>query len=102
MTKTDELFDAEDVTSPVSQRCADPSLFSSILSNTQINLCRSDSKLLSTTAIGVLRALNECQKCFKNRPWNCSVFDSGPYLGKFTEQGTYKTSHWHNCSVHSI
>ena len=91
VTKTDELFDPEDVTSPVSQRCADPSLFSGILSDTQINLCQSDAKLLSTTAIGVLRALNECQKLFKNRLWNCSVFDAGPYLGKFIEQGTFLT-----------
>jgi len=89
VTKTNEVFDPVDVTSPITQNCADPSLFSGILSDTQIRLCQRDAKLLSTTAIGVLRALNECQKQFKNRPWNCSVFDSGPYLGRFVEQGMH-------------
>ena len=88
MTKSNEVFDPNDVTSPIDQNCFDPSMFNGILSDSQIRLCQRDAKLLSTTAIGILRALNECQKLFRDRPWNCSVFDSGPYLGKFAERGT--------------
>ena len=77
------------VTSPVSQSCTHPNLFNGILSGNQINVCKRDSKLLSTIAIGVLRSLNVCQKLFKDRPWNCSVFESGPYLGAFIEQGAF-------------
>ena len=80
------------VTSPVSESCTNPNSFNGILCSKQINICQRDTKLLSTIAIGMLRSLNVCQKLFKDRPWNCSVFDSGPYLGRFIEQGSlFKT-----------
>ncbi|XP_065893185.1 protein Wnt-4-like [Dysidea avara] len=88
----DHVFNQEDITSPISQHCSDPALFNGTLNACQLNICRRDTKLLSTIAIGILRALNQCQKLFKNRPWNCSVFDSGPYLGKFVERGTHETA----------
>jgi len=85
----EQVFNPENITSPISQNCSDPALFNGTLNACQLDICRRDTKLLSTIAIGILRALNQCQKLFKNRPWNCSVFDSGPYLGKFIERGRY-------------
>jgi len=83
------VINSNAVTLPVSESCSNPNSFNGILCSKQINICRRDPKLLSTIAIGMLRSLNVCQKVFKNNPWNCSVFDhnSGPYLGKFIEQG---------------
>ena len=82
------VFDPEDVTSPISVNPASPR-FASILNSKQISLCQGDSKLLSTISIGILRSLNTCQKVFKNRAWNCSVFENEPYyLGKFFEKGS--------------
>ena len=80
-----EVFDPSDRTAPVHLQCSD---FASILDESQLTLCRQHRKLLSTTAIGALQALNECQKLFKDRPWNCSVFDSSThYLGRFIDNG---------------
>lgn len=82
-----EVFDPSDKKSPVHLKC---SSYASILDDTQLELCRQHRKLLSTTAIGTLQALNQCQKLFKDRPWNCSVFDSSThYLGRFIENGVF-------------
>ena len=82
------MFDPEDVQKPISVN-PDSSRFASILNREQILTCRKDSKLLSANSIGILRALNTCQKLFKNRAWNCSVFENGPYyLGKFIDKGS--------------
>ena len=90
MTTGDAVFNPENTEFPVDQNCCNASIFSEILNPHQIKLCRHDrnDKLLSTISIGVLQALHECQKLFKDRPWNCSVFESGPYLGKFIEKGS--------------
>ena len=101
MKERDHVFNQEDITSPISQHCSDPALFNGTLNACQLNICRRDTKLLSTIAIGILRALNQCQKLFKNRPWNCSVFDSGPYLGKFVERGRYNHELFSVCDVYS-
>ena len=77
------VFNPRDKKKPVHLQCT---YFSSILEKKQLELCRQHDKLLSTTAIGTLGALNECQKLFKDRAWNCSVFDSSTYyLGRFIE-----------------
>ena len=90
VAKGDAVLNANNTELPVDQNCANPTIFSDILNSNQMKLCQHDrdNKLLSTIAIGVLRAIHECQKLFKDRPWNCSVFDSGPYLGKFVERGS--------------
>jgi len=67
----------------VNQVCASPDM-----SGTRPFLCTIDPKLFSAIIIGVFGALHECQNRFKNRPWNCSVFDQAPCQGKFTENGT--------------
>ena len=80
-----EVFDPSDKKSPIHLRC---SSFDEILNEEQMTLCKQHRKLLSTTAIGTLQALNQCQKLFKDRPWNCSVFDSTThYLGRFIDNG---------------
>ena len=80
-----EVFDPSDKKTPVHLRC---STFDEILDDKQMTLCKQHRKLLSTTAIGTLQALNQCQKLFKDRPWNCSVFDSTThYLGQFIDNG---------------
>ena len=66
--------------------------FDLILNNEQRNLCRAyGDKMLSTIAIGTLQALNQCQKLFRDSPWNCSVFadSKSHYLGRFAEIGEY-------------
>ena len=81
-----EVYDPTNKMTPVHLQCRD---FASILDESQLQLCKQHRKLLSTTAIGALQALNQCQKLFKNRPWNCSVFDSSAhYLGRFIDNGT--------------
>ena len=64
--------------------------FDLILNNEQRSLCVNyGDKVLSTIAIGVLQALNQCQKLFMHSPWNCSVFADSKthYLGRFAETG---------------
>ena len=88
-----EVFDPSDKKTPINLRC---STFDEILDEEQMTLCKQHRKLLSTTAIGTLQALNECQKLFKDRPWNCSVFDSTThYLGRFIDNGNT----WHIAKV---
>ena len=89
MTKGDAVLNANNTELPIDQDCTNQTIFSDILNHRQIRLCQHnrDNKLLSTIAIGVLRALHQCQKLFKDRPWNCTVFDSGPYFGRFVERG---------------
>ena len=78
-----DVFSPSDTTTPIHLRC---SSFDQILNEQQMTLCRQHNKLLSTTAIGTLQALNQCQRFFRNRAWNCSVFDSTThYLGRFID-----------------
>jgi len=83
------VINRNDVTSPKTQTCPNSTSFDGILCGNQIDVCRRDDKLLSTIAIGMLRSLNVCQRLFKDRAWNCSVFDTqiGPYLGNFINRG---------------
>ena len=77
------VFSPNDRKTPIHLQC---SSFDQILNEQQMTLCKQHSKLLSTTAIGTLQALNQCQRCFKDRAWNCSVFDSTThYLGRFID-----------------
>lgn len=78
------VFNRGDKKRPIHLQCSG---FSSILEEKQLKLCKQHDKLLSTAAIGTLGALNECQQLFKDRAWNCSVFDSSAthYLGRFIE-----------------
>lgn len=80
------MFNQENPTIPIHVGCD----FDLILNNEQRNLCRAyGDKMLSTIAIGVLQALNQCQKMFRDSPWNCSVFadSKSHYLGRFAEIG---------------
>ena len=78
-----DVFNPSDKKAPIHLRCSN---FDQILNEQQMTLCKQHSKLLSTTAIGTLQALNQCQKLFMNRAWNCSVFDSTThYLGLFID-----------------
>ena len=82
-----EVFNPTNKKEPIHLKC---SSFKNILNHQQIKLCKHHHKLLSTTAIGTLQALNQCQKLFKDRPWNCSVFAGQPhYLGRFIENGIH-------------
>ena len=83
------MFDLENVKSPISVDSAFCTSLGSqgVLNSNQVKICQEDPKLLSTNSIGVLQALNTCHKVFANRTWNCSVFESGPYLGKFIQRG---------------
>jgi len=80
------VFNPSQILRPVTLECKN---FSKILSSKQKTVCEIDKKLLSCTAIGILQALNQCHKLFKNRPWNCSVFPNtrAHYLGQFVETG---------------
>ena len=81
-----DVFDPRDIKTPIQLKCSN---FVSILKKNQLDMCTQHQKLLSTTAIGILQALNECQKLFKDRAWNCSVFDSSThYLGRFINNCT--------------
>ena len=83
-----EVFNKENPTIPINVGCD----FDLILNNEQRNLCRAyGDKMLSTIAIGTLQALNQCQKLFKDSPWNCSVFADSKthYLGRFAEIGEH-------------
>ena len=83
------MFDKKNPTVPKNVGCSGND-FDTILNAKQINLCRAyGDKVLSTIAIGVLQALNQCQKLFKDSPWNCSVFadTKSHYLGRFAEIG---------------
>lgn len=85
------VFNQENPTIPIHVGCD----FDLILNNEQRNLCRAyGDKMLSTIAIGVLQALNQCQKMFRDSPWNCSVFadSKSHYLGRFAEIGTRETA----------
>ena len=97
------VFNPTDKKTPIHLQC---SSFAHILNEEQMGLCRQQSKVLSTSAIGVLQALNQCQKVFKDRPWNCSVFNSSThYLGRFIDNCTYvsyySTVNHYVCVMHN-
>ena len=99
------MFNPGDKKAPIHLEC---SSFAHILNEEQMALCTRQSKVLSTSAIGVLQALNQCQKVFKDRPWNCSVFNSSThYLGRFIDNckyvhhiANYKVNHY-ACVMHN-
>lgn len=83
------VFNTDNPTTPINIGCSGGD-FDLILNNEQRRLCRNyGDKVLSTIAIGVLQALNQCQKLFVDSPWNCSVFADSKthYLGRFAETG---------------
>lgn len=88
-----DVFNPSDKKSPKHLDCQG---FTSILKQHQLELCRQYDNLLSTTAIGTLQALSQCQEVFKDRAWNCSVFSdsSTHYLGRFVENCMYLCQLW--------
>ena len=91
IVSVDGVFNGDNPTTPINIGCSGArGDFDLILNKAQRILCRNyGDKVLSTIAIGVLQALNQCQKLFKDSPWNCSVFADSKtyYLGRFIETG---------------
>lgn len=57
---------------------------------------------MESVHIGARMAILECQHQFKNRPWNCTIFNDDTVFGKVLKLGTRETAFVHALSAAGV
>lgn len=57
------------------------------LSDKQIRFCQRNKKIMPYIHFGTSLALEECQVQFKNRHWNCTLFNDNYLIGNILDSG---------------
>lgn len=61
----------------------------------QIRFCQKNLHLMPFIYFGTDLALKECQNQFKNRHWNCTLFESNRLIGNILDSGTKESAYIH-------
>ncbi len=65
------------------------------LSYRQIRFCQRNEAIMPFIRFGTNLALEECKLQFKNRHWNCTLFNDNHLIGNILDSGTKESAYIH-------
>ncbi|UJR15953.1 hypothetical protein I4U23_002873 [Adineta vaga] len=65
------------------------------LNHRQIQFCQRNVHLMPYIYLGANLAIEECQVQFKNRHWNCKLFENNQLIGKILDSETKESAYIH-------